>query len=46
MKKYLSSMLKHALVGCMGISFWFELTHASLFFFGEYEYPKKEDYEG
>lgn len=45
MKKHLSPVIKHLLVSCMGISFWFEITHASLFFFGEYAYPKKEDFE-
>lgn len=45
MKKRLSPVIKHLLVSCMGISFWFEITHASILFFGEYAYPKKEDFE-
>ncbi|MDE6607649.1 MAG: hypothetical protein K2K54_07840 [Lachnospiraceae bacterium] len=45
MKKRLSPVIKHLLVSCMGISFWVSITHASVLFFGEYAYPKKEDFK-
>ncbi len=45
MKKYLSPIIKHALVSCIGFSYWVSITHASILFFGEYQYPQKEDYE-
>ncbi len=42
MKKYLSPIIKHALVSCMGISFWFELTHASILFLVNINIPKRK----
>lgn len=45
MKKLLSSpLLKHALVGCMAFSYWIDITQISVLFFGEYPYPKEEDF--
>lgn len=46
MKKLLSSpMFKNVLVGCMIFTTWISSTQSSILFFGEYAYPKKEDYE-
>ncbi len=45
MKKLLSSpVVKNVLVGCMLFTTWISSTHASIYFFGEYPYPKEEDY--
>lgn len=45
MKKLLSSpVFKNVLVGCMLFTTWISSTQASIFFFGEYEYPSEKDY--
>ncbi len=45
MKKLLSSpLIKNALTGCMLFTTWIVSTRASLYFFGEYPYPKEENY--
>lgn len=45
MKKLLSSpIFKNVLVGCMLFTTWISSTQASIFFFGEYEYPNEKDY--
>lgn len=44
MKKYAKELFKLALTGCMVFGTWIPIHSACVLFFGEYEYPKKEDY--
>ena len=45
MKKLLSSpVFKNVLVGCMIFTTWISSSQASIFFFGECEYPNEENY--
>lgn len=45
MKKLLASpIVKNLLASCMILSLWVSNTHACILFFGEYPYPREEDY--
>lgn len=43
-KRLLSPILRNALVSCMIFSTWINGFHACILFFGEYPYPRKEEY--
>lgn len=45
MKQKFLTLCKNALTTCMALGTWFEFTQASFLFFGEYPYPKQEDYQ-
>lgn len=42
MKKYLSPIIKHALVSCIGFSYWVSITHASILFLVNINIPKRK----
>lgn len=44
MKKHIKELFKLALTGCMLFTTWVPVSSACLIFFGEYEYPDKNNY--
>ncbi len=43
MKEKLLKLSKPLLVACMALDIWFTCDVASVFFFGEYNHPRKAD---
>lgn len=44
MRRKIDSFIVGLLSCMMSCSFWISSTHPCILFFGEYEYPKKENY--
>ena len=45
MKEKLLKLSKPLLLACMALDIWVYVDGVSILFFGEYEHPKKTDYE-